>query len=270
MLETHGVVTKNVRIGADAFFMELDCPDVAALSLPGQFLMVKCAEGLEPLTGRPFSIADVVGDRLHLGYLVVGKGTGLLAQMTEGTRVGILGPLGKPFDYRGVADRHVMVAGGIGSAPFPLLARGIAEDAPDAERTVLLGGRSQDHLYFADRFEQLGCTVRAATDDGSAGHHGFVTDLMAEYVGEPGVKFYGCGPTPMFLAMERTLGDADNPCEISVEPIMSCGFGACYGCVVPVRKDDDPSGEEWEYVKSCKEGPTFDIRDLVLTKMGGH
>jgi dihydroorotate dehydrogenase electron transfer subunit len=190
--------------------------------------------------------------------------------MEEGTRVEVIGPLGKPFDYRGVAECHVMVAGGIGSAPFPLLARGIAEDSPDAERVVLLGGRTKDHLYFRDRFEEMGCTVRVATDDGSAGHHGFVTQLMAEYVGRPGVKFYGCGPTPMFLAMERALGDADTPCEISVEPIMACGFGACYGCVVPFRKDADRQSGDFEYVKSCEVGPTFEIRNLVLSEMGGH
>lgn len=265
MLETHGVVTKNVRIGAEAFLMELDCPDVAVASLPGQFVMVRCAEGLDPLTGRPFSIADIDGDRIHLGYIVIGRGTGLMAEMDVGTRVGVIGPLGKPFDYERPAKHHVMVAGGIGSAPFPLLARGIAEAQPEVERVVLLGGRTKDHLYFHDRFVELGCDVRAATDDGSAGHHGFVTDLMKPYVGQPDVKFYGCGPTPMFLAMNSVLSGSDTPCEISVEPIMACGFGACYGCVVPLRK-----GDGFEYVKSCQEGPTFEIRDLVVSEMGEH
>ena len=265
MLETHGVVARNERLGADAFLMELDCPDVAALSLPGQFVMVRCAEGLDPLTGRPFSIADVVGGRIHLGYVVIGKGTRLMAEMEEGTRVSVVGPLGRPFRYGVGATRHVMVAGGIGSAPFPLLARALAEEQPAAERTVLLGGRTKDHLYFHDRFEELGCDVRAATDDGSAGHHGLVTDLMAPFVGAEGVKLYGCGPTPMFLSMEAMLKSAATPCEISVEPIMACGFGACYGCVVPFR-----TGDGFRYVKSCEEGPTFEIRDLVVAEMGGH
>jgi dihydroorotate dehydrogenase electron transfer subunit len=265
MLETHGVVTRNVRIGAEGYLMELDCPDVAALSLPGQFVMVKCAEGLDPLTGRPFSIADVVGDRIVLAYIVVGKGTRLLAGMEEGVRVPIVGPLGKPFPYREGGDTHVMVAGGIGSAPFPLLARGIAESWPEAERVVLLGGRTKDHLYLSDLFVELGCELLTATDDGSHGHHGFVTDLMKPYLGREGVRFYGCGPTPMFRAMESVLEGYDTPCEISVEPLMACGFGACYGCVVPFRTE-----EGFTYVKSCQEGPTFEIRDLVVSEMEAH
>ena len=73
-----------------------------------------------------------------------------------------------------------------------------------------------------------------------------------------------------FPQIDEKLEGHDNPCEISVEPIMACGFGACYGCVVPVRNDDGGTDDDFEYVKSCQEGPTFDIRDLVLAKMGGH
>jgi dihydroorotate dehydrogenase electron transfer subunit len=217
------------------------------------------------LTARPFSVADVVEDRIALAFIVVGKGTSKMAEMVPGLAVPLLGPLGRPFDFREPSKRHVMVAGGIGSAPFPLLARVLEEADPDAERVVLLGGRTEGHLYCLERFRELGCDVRLATDDGSAGHHGLVTDLLDPLLTEPGARLYACGPTPMFRTLAARLEGHDIACEISVEPIMACGFGACYGCVVPVRE-----GEGFSYVKSCQEGPTFDIRSLRMDLLATH
>lgn len=262
MLETSGTITRNDRIGAQGYWMELDAPDVAAASLPGQFVMVKCAPGYDPLTSRPFSVADVEGDRIALAYVVIGRGTGLMAERKPGDRVPLVGPLGKPFHYREPAAHHVMVAGGIGSAPFPLLARALREEQPEAERVVLLGGRTKDYLYAKENFLALGCRFEAATDDGSEGYHGLVTDLVKPWLGKPGTRLYACGPTAMFRTLAGLVEPTDVPCEISVEPIMACGFGACYGCVVPLRQGDD-----WTYVKSCQHGPTFEIRDLVVDQL---
>jgi dihydroorotate dehydrogenase electron transfer subunit len=210
-------------------------------------------------------VADAAGDRVSLAYIVVGKGTKLLSLMEPGDRVPLLGPLGKPFAYREPARRHVMIAGGIGSAPFPFLARALREGAPEAERILLFGGRSKDHLYGLDRLEELCTEVQIATDDGSAGHRGFVTDLLVPLRDAPETRLYACGPTPMFQALAHGLEGSDTPCEISVEPIMACGFGACYGCVVPFRDGDD-----FKYVKSCEEGPTFEIRDLLVDQLTAH
>ena len=265
MLETTGTVTANESLGGDGFWMEIRVPEVATLALPGQFFMVRCADGLDPLTARPFSVADVVGDRIALAYIVVGKGTGLLSEMKPGRPIPVLGPLGKPFQYEAPAKRHVMIAGGIGSAPFPFLARALSEIAPDSERVMLYGGRSRDHLYALDRFKALMTTVETATDDGSHGHHGFVTDLLPKYLDDPETRLYACGPTPMFKSIAKVLEGHDTPCQISVEPIMACGFGACYGCVVPMRL-----GKDFVYVKSCENGPTFEIRDLVVEMMEAH
>lgn len=266
MLETHGIVIRNDRLGADGFWMEIEAPDIAATALPGQFVMVHCSDGIDPLTARPFSVADAVGDRIALAYIVVGKGTALMAEWTPGHRVPLLGPLGKPFAYEAQAKARVMIAGGIGMAPFPFLARALRETDPGAGRVVLFGGRSRNHLYGIDLFrDELDTAVEAATDDGSAGHHGFVTELLEAYLGEPETHLFACGPTPMFQTIAKILQGHDNPCEISVEPIMACGFGACYGCVVPVRDGDD-----YIYVKSCEKGPTFEIRDLRVDLMEAH
>jgi len=265
MLETTGTVTANEFLGGDAFWMEIRVPDVAAVALPGQFFMIRCAEGVDPLTARPFSVADVVDDRIAMAYIVVGKGTKLLSEMKPGQTVPVLGPLGRPFKYEIPAKRHVMIAGGIGSAPFPYLARALRETAPESERIMIYGGRSKEHLYALDRFEELMTTVETATDDGSHGHEGFVTDLMPKYLEDPATRFYACGPTPMFQSIAKRLEGHENPCEISVEPIMACGFGACYGCVVPMRL-----GNDFVYVKSCENGPTFEIRELVVEMMEAH
>ena len=265
MLRNTGIVAANRPIGPDAFWMDVEVPDMSAVALPGQFAMVKCSGGLDPLTSRPLSIADAVDGMVSFAYVVVGKGTGLLAEMKPGDRVPILGPLGKPFNYKHPAKSHVMIAGGIGSAPFPFLARALRDVDPDAKRVVLYGGRSKEHLYALDLFEKLATKVETATDDGSHGHHGLVTDLLTPYLEDPANRLYACGPTPMFKSIDGFLKGHDNPCEISVEPIMACGFGACYGCVVPTRDGDD-----YQFVKSCEQGPTFEIRDLRIDLMGSN
>ncbi len=265
MLETRGTIVRNVPLGPGALWMEIEAPEVAALALPGQFVMVKCWDGNDPLTARPFSIADTGHDTIALAYAVVGRATTLMAEAPPGRPAQVLGPLGRPFQYDARAARHVMVAGGIGSAPFPLLARALAAADPEAERVLLLGGRTKEHLYALDLFREVCTRVEVATDDGSAGHRGLVTDLLAPYLDRAATRLYACGPTAMFRTIDRLLQGRETPCEISVEPIMACGFGACYGCVVPKRKGDD-----FEYVKSCLEGPTFPIRDLVMDKMVAH
>ena len=104
--------------------------------------------------------------------------------------------------------------------------------------------------------------MHTATDDGSHGHHGLVTDLLEPYLTADATRMYACGPTPMFKSVAARLEGSDVPCEVSLEPIMACGFGACYGCVVPVR-----DGDSFKYVKACQDGPTFEIRDLILERL---
>ncbi len=267
MLRNTGIVVANRPLGPDAFWMDVEAPDLSALALPGQFAMVKCSDGLDPLTSRPLSIADAVDGMISFAYVVVGRGTALLSRMMPGDRIPILGPLGKPFHYREPAKRHVMIAGGIGSAPFPFVTRALKAEFPEVDRVVLLGGRTGEHLYGLDLFNELATRVETATDDGSHGHHGLVTHLLEPYLEDPGNRLYACGPTAMFKSIDKMLVDRENPCEISVEPIMACGFGACYGCVVPKRDGD---GDGFSYVKSCEVGPTFEIRDLRVDLMENH
>jgi dihydroorotate dehydrogenase electron transfer subunit len=162
-----------------------------------------------------------------------------------------------------------MLAGGVGAAPFLLVARALRARSEVQRVTYLVGARSADRIYLTDEIAALGCEVGVATDDGTRGHRGYVTDLLRPLL-VPGVRVLACGPNPMFQALarleQRVRGDGlEFPCQVSTEETMPCGFGACAGCVVPVHADDTPEGYRW--VKSCVAGPVFDVEAIVWDRM---
>lgn len=264
-----GTVRSNTLIAPDAWLLEIECPELAASVLPGQFVMVRCRQSIEPLLSRAFSVCDVlVEDGRPVGIsvlqVVIGRGTGALAERQPGEPIGLLGPLGRAYDL-GSPDEHLLlVAGGVGAAPFLYVARALKERDPARRVTYLIGARGAEHVYLADEIAALGCDVEIATDDGSAGHHGYVTDLVRPHLG-PGTRVLACGPNPMFKSLARVVAQAredglEFPCEVSTEETMPCGYGACAGCVVPVHADDTAEGLRW--VKSCLEGPVFPIERI--------
>jgi dihydroorotate dehydrogenase electron transfer subunit len=262
-------VLRNVRIAPNAHALDLRCPDLAPRLGPGQFVQVRVSPGHDPFLRRPFSIADHVREDgeptgIRILYVVVGRGTAIMAGWTPGERADVLGPLGRPFDLDRVPDHAVLVAGGIGMAPFPLLARALRERGC-REIEMLFGARSADGIYYREELEALGVAVRPATEDGSLGSRGRVTDLLRERLSawDPaGTVIYACGPNPMFRAMGPILEEAPIPCQMALEQEMACGFGVCNGCVVRVR---GPEGPVWE--KVCTDGPVFDARRLVLEEL---
>ena len=268
-LNHSGVVTGNVEVAPDCWRLEIRCPDLARAAQPGQFIMLRCRQGLDPLLSRAFSICDIVeedGEPVGIVVLqvVIGVGTGALAKRVEGEEIGVLGPLGNPYDL-GSADEHmVMVAGGIGAAPFLMVARALRRRSPDQRVTYLVGARDADHIYLAEEIAALGCEIGVATDDGSLGHHGFVTQLLEPLL-QPGVRVLACGPNPMFQSLATQVFAAresglEFPCQVSTEESMPCGYGACAGCVVPLRSDSHPDG--YRYGKSCVEGPVFPVEAI--------
>jgi dihydroorotate dehydrogenase electron transfer subunit len=255
--------------------LEIDCPAVARSVLPGQFVMLRAREGMDPFLSRAFSVADLLhGDGpkapatgIVLLILVVGVGTKALAERQPGEPIGVLGPLGRPYDLGRSEEHMVMVAGGIGAAPFLIVARALRRRSKTQRVTYLVGGRDRDHVYLADELRALSCDVHEATDDGSLGRKGFVTDMVRPLLG-PGVRVLACGPNPMFQSLAQVVERAraeglSFPCEVSTEETMPCGFGACAGCVVPVAAPvsaDTPDGYRW--VKSCVEGPVFPVEAI--------
>lgn len=240
----------------------LDAPELAQSAQPGQFVHVLCGNLGDPLLRRPFSIhdADPEAGRISLLYEIRGRGTALLAERSAGETLDLLGPLGTGFALPKPPGRPVLlVGGGVGVAPLCFLAHRIA-DAVGCERvSVLIGARTKEMLLCVDRLSRLGCDVRAATDDGTAGHHGFVTELLSQCIETSSLPLvYACGPMPMLAVVAGIVKAHGLKCQISTEAKMACGVGACMSCAIKVR-----SGESFKYVRACDEGPVFDADEVV-------
>jgi dihydroorotate dehydrogenase electron transfer subunit len=215
--------------------------------------MVKVSEGTSPLLRRPLGIHDADGGGIELFFKVAGEGTGILSRKTPGDRLDIIGPLGKGFTVGGGlrGKRAYLVGGGRGIAPLFFLARALAEAG--ARPAVFYGGRTAADIPLRDKFEQAGFEVRCSTDDGGFGFAGFVTALVErELVREKPEILYACGPDPMMRALASITAKHAVPAEFSLESVMGCGIGACWGCVHRIK---DGTGDGW--VKICEEGPVF-------------
>ena len=212
------------------------------------------------LLRRPYSFCDLLEDgAFTLLVKEVGVGTRALMNLPVGGVVSSLGPLGTTFDLPPPDLTPVIVAGGVGIAPFVLFCRRLAESG--RRGIVLLGGRRRPDLYLREIFESFGMDVRVATEDGSAGHHGRVTELLDAALVEAGrPQLYSCGPTGMLLRVAEAGAGAGVPHQVSIERRMGCGMGCCLGCVVWARP---PSGGPEEYLRSCTEGPVFDAGTIA-------
>ncbi len=272
-------VVLNERVARDTFLLRLDAPEIARSIIPGQFLMVRAGATNDPLLGRPFALYDVVRDSTGLPryvdvvYLVIGRGTTALSQAVPGDRLSVWGPLGNGFRPAPAQPGPIVfVAGGIGQTPFLALGRwwlgresyGGRDAGPSRPGavTLLYGVRTRELAAGLDDFAKAGIAVELATDDGSAGHHGFVTDLLQQRLerGERPAGVVGCGPPPMLRTLARLVAKHDVPCDLSLENHMACGFGACFSCVAPIRQPDG----DVDLRRVCVEGPIFPACDVVL------
>ena len=257
-------VIANTRLSADYNVIALEAPGIAAAARPGQFAMVKPAPGTDPLLRRPFSIFQVLrgsGGPSGITFLNkrTGSGTALLYEAEPGARVACLGPLGTPFEPVAPPAEAWMVAGGVGLAPFVTLAEALAERRTPA--ALFYGGRQAADLYHVELFEALGVRTVLATEDGSRGARGFVTgplgDALRAHRGA-GLRLYACGPTPMMRACAALAAAHGARCDVSLEPVMGCGMGGCYSCVVPCLEHGRA-----HFVRACVDGPVFDASRIV-------
>jgi dihydroorotate dehydrogenase electron transfer subunit len=280
-------VVENQPIACDTYRLRIEAPALARTIRPGQFVMVRPAGpfGSDPLLGRPFALYDVVPDEagepwaIDVVYIVIGRGTSALAARAPGERLSVWGPLGNGFSPPRESGPVVFVAGGIGQTPFLALARwwmgratygGISLDGSArlaSSTTLLYGVRTAAILAGLDDFERAGVEVAIATDDGSAGHHGFVTELLhrrLESGHQPPSQIVACGPPAMLAATSRIAASFEVPCLLSLENHMACGFGACFSCVTPIRQSDGSS----DLRRVCVEGPIFNAADVVFDPHG--
>jgi dihydroorotate dehydrogenase electron transfer subunit len=284
-------VVENVPLAKDTWRVRFHSPEMARRFVPGQFLMMRLSGYEDPLLARPLALYDTVLDGsgepsfVDVVYLVLGKMTTRLASFQPGRALDVWGPLGNGFPP--LATEHlILVAGGIGQTPFLALAQECFGErqygdpprpAPRIDRiTLCYGARRGEYLAGVADFKRRGVDVRISTDDGSAGHHGLVTDLLAAVLAEAsGVKSGGaanravtdapprriicCGPERMMEAVAKMALAAGVPCQASLETPMACGIGICFSCVAKIR---DATGQ-WDYRRTCIEGPIFDATRIV-------
>lgn len=278
-IQATGVVVEQVELAHETYRLRIECPDVAQRILPGQFFMLKPSGATDPLLGRPFALYDVYYDTrgnvvgFDFVYHVIGKLTGLMSGWSGGEWVDVWGPLGNGFPVPPVG-RLVCVGGGIGYTPFLAVAREAAgaarygippRDVGGQRRdvTLLYGVRSRELRADLSDFDGIpGLRTRIATDDGSEGHHGIVTDLLRdELQRDRPAAVYCCGPEPMMAAAADVCREQGVACWLSLETPMACGFGACFSCVTKVVTPEPPG---WDYRRTCVEGPVFRSDTLVL------
>jgi len=261
-------VTQARELCAGVFSLWLEAPDIARRVRPGQFLNVKVSSGFDPLLRRPISVCDVERNRVRLVFRVVGRGTALLGRARAGDELDVLGPLGRPAPELHHKD-VLLCGGGIGTAPLLFLARRLKR----ANRLqVLLGARTKAELLLVGEFRALGAQVVVATDDGSAGFHGMVTELAEAQckmqnakcrmqngggrsaAGGQRLVVFACGPRPMLADLVRRLDPV--PVWGFVEERMGCGTGICYCCALPKKGGG--------HIRFCEEGPVVRLNEVVL------
>lgn len=246
-------IKEHLELDHNIFLLKVFAPEITSVIKPGQFLNVRVSDNIYPLLRRPFSVCDVQGDNLYLMFNIMGQGTNILAHKPLESTINILGPLGNGFNSSGNYKTAVMVAGGLGAAPFPFLTRAVQDEK---EILTFIGGRTYHEVI------KYGMkNIQVATDDGSEGFKGNVVQLVNKNIAllkSKNVKFFACGPTPMLKALQTFCIDNNFECEASTECAMACGFGICQGC--PVESTQNPD----KYLLVCKDGPVFNIRDVVI------
>jgi dihydroorotate dehydrogenase electron transfer subunit len=224
----------------------------------GQFYMLSAASrwgggaGERPFLPRAFSVLRASGSELHFLIEDVGPGTNRLCELAPGDDLLIVGPLGRGFAGPRGDRRPLLVGGGVGIAPLA-----IWQDQLAAPTETLLGFRDAAHAPGS----KLLTNPQIATDDGSAGHHGVVTELLqAELDRDDHAEVYACGPPPMLEAVRLQCAERTVPAQLALESGMACGFGACFGCVVPTVEG---------YIRLCVDGPVLDAQRLRTAAVAG-
>jgi dihydroorotate dehydrogenase electron transfer subunit len=226
----------------------------------GQFYMLAAAtrwgggEGERPFLPRAFSVLRAPAASSELEFLIedVGPGTKRLCELGPGDGLLLTGPLGAGFKRPRNGRTPLLVGGGVGIAPLA-----IWQDQLPGGATALLGFRDAEHAEGAALLRN----PQIATDDGSAGHHGLVTDVLLDALHvDPDVEVYACGPSAMLEAVRLICAERDTPAQLALESGMACGFGACFGCVIETTHG---------YVRLCLDGPVLDAASLRAGAVAG-
>jgi dihydroorotate dehydrogenase electron transfer subunit len=265
MLQFEASVLWNTAVSEDTFHLGLSAPADFARARPGQFVMVQIRRAPQALLRRPFSIHNLISKAgafqgFEVLYKAVGKGTRALREYQTGERLSILGPLGSSFAVNRPWQRVFLVAGGIGVAPMPFLAKRLLEKGFKPENChAFIGGRSKADLLCHAELAALELPLTLTTDDGSAGDQCLITHPVESALEiNPPDAVFACGPTAMLACLVDILETRGIFTQISVESMMACGMGACLGCALPDREAGAP------YRHVCIDGPVFGLDQIKL------
>ncbi|MFC1677014.1 dihydroorotate dehydrogenase electron transfer subunit [Planctomycetota bacterium] len=291
-------VESNRQIGYDFYKLTITFEGPPAKTFantqPGQFVELDLSTASTPSTEntpeklrngserlvllrRPFSFCDLTCESdktsAEILYRVIGPGTLRMSNLSAGDYLSVIGPLGIGFSVPAGKKTAVLVTGGMGAGPMEHLAKVLAQKHNDIKVTAFAGAKSRDQLPFENvsqslrEFTRYGTESFIATDDGSAGEKGFVTDCMADWLDKNSLPteemiIYSCGPEPMLAKVSQIAGQHNIDCQVSMERMMACGIGLCQGCAVECRAADST---ETVYKMCCKEGPVFDSKEVVFS-----
>ena len=268
-------VTYTRPLGADTHLVGFRAPAIARDARPGQFVQVRFPGSRELLLPRAFSVmaagAHCVNEQeadIELLVRVVGAGTRALVRRSPDEPVQVSGPTGNTFEVNSEVRQVYLVAGGVGFAPMHFLAADLCARRPDVRVDFLYGARTAGELVAGDLISRLSVARHDATDDGSVGFNGVVTDALRACLGDvdPEVALLcGCGPAPMLRALQSLSAERGLRCLVSLENYMACGTGVCQGCAVNVGTEDDPV-----YERVCREGPVFDAARVRIVELTGR
>ncbi len=244
-------------VSEDIALLTINSPQIASTARPGQFVMVRCSSVDDPLLRRPFSIHNTSPDgTIQILFKIIGRGTAILSRLQPGQSISLIGPLGKGFEFSR-SGPVCLLGGGMGIAPLYLLAKQLQEKHKYNDIVLLGAARGCEVTGLNDQFIELGMQVQCATDDGSFGHHGFVTELLSDL--DPSVqKVFACGPFPMMKIVAAYCKEQNINCQVSLETHMACGLGACLGCTI--------HGSDGKYRHVCKHGPVFNGLEVAWEK----
>jgi len=260
-------ILEHQKISPKHYKLIISSPYISSHAEPGQFVNVKCSESYDPLLRRPLSLHRISKEHktFELLYEVVGKGTEMLTKYFVGEEIDILGPLGEGFKLDPKKQIQVLIGGGMGVAPLLALAEKLKKPVTSRQKPealyIMVGAKTRGQVLCEEDFRKISDQVLVATDDGSYGKKGVVSDVLLDFVDSQLTTYnlqlttiYACGPNAMLKAIAEIAFQKKIDCQISMEERMACGIGACKGCPVKTK-----SG----YKMACKDGPVFEAGEIL-------
>ncbi|RMF94075.1 MAG: dihydroorotate dehydrogenase electron transfer subunit [Candidatus Schekmanbacteria bacterium] len=260
-------IISNKKISTDIYILSLEYRRNQKAPQPGQFFMIAIPDHPELVLRRPFSVCDYDGKKMDICYKIVGKGTSALSVLKKGTHIDILGPFGNEFKLPENKKNIILIAGGIGAAPFLFLSKQIRKKyfGNKGTITLLYGGKSSSDLPLKKSFGKIIDKIIVSTEDGSEGYKGFITEILIKEINKlkeeekTDTIIFASGPQAMLKEVDKIVLKNDINCQLTAESVMGCGYGVCLGCILE-KKDADKEAKKHTLV--CTDGPVFNSGEI--------